>query len=129
MKNTAGQTTTKTLADLYRALDRHHAVTITYRDSKGAITVRTIEPFQVSTTSNGRIRVRAMCRLRRDARAFFIDEIESYTLHRIGFALERPASSTTSPPAPVHSENALIAYELERDTIATACRSRVGLAA
>ncbi|WP_331764813.1 WYL domain-containing protein [Streptomyces sp. NBC_01238] len=130
MRNTNRQTTTRTLADLYRALDRQNAVTITYRKEDGTETVRTIEPYSVRTTTNGSIIVRAMDRETGEARSFRADRIEAYTLHRSAFQIDRPAGDeTTANPAPAHSVAALIAYELERDTIAAAYRTRVALAA
>lgn len=116
MKLTAKQTQTKTLADLYRAIDRRFAVTITYRDEHGTETLRTIEPHDIRTTKAGRIQVRAMCRLRGDARSFYADRIVSYTCHRIAFVLELPeATSTAGHGIVVRSEKQLIARELGRD--------------
>jgi predicted DNA-binding transcriptional regulator YafY len=116
MRITKNQTTTRTLADLYRAIDRAHAVTITYRDDKGEETIRTIEPHDIRTTKAGRIQVRAMCRLRGDARSFYVDAIVSYTLHRIGFVLDRPEATTPAGRGiVVRSTAQLIARELGRD--------------
>lgn len=117
MKHCNRQTSTKTLADLYRALDRREAVTITYlKPGETEPTVRTIEPYDLRTTKSGRIRVHAMCRLRGEARAFYIDAILSYTLHRMAFVLER--DQATAPAVPVivvRSVAQLIARELGRD--------------
>jgi len=116
MKLTARQTQTKTLADLYRAIDRQHAVTITYLDEDGTETLRTIEAYDIRTTKAGRIQVRAMCRLRGDARGFFINQIKAYTLHRIAFVLDRPEATTPAGQGiVVRSEKQLIARELGRD--------------
>lgn len=116
MRITKNQTTTRTLADLYRAIDRAHAVTITYRDDKGEETIRTIEPHDIRTTKAGRIQVRAMCRLRGDARSFYVDAIVSYTLHRMGFVLDRPEATTPAGRGiVVRSTAQLIARELGRD--------------
>jgi hypothetical protein len=79
MRIVSQQSTTKTLADLFRALDHQHAVTITYLDEDGTETLRTIEPYDIRTTSNGRIEIRAMCRLRGDARSFYLHQIWSRT--------------------------------------------------
>ncbi|MFF0009553.1 WYL domain-containing protein [Streptomyces tibetensis] len=120
MKLTNRQTQTKTLADLYRAIDRQHAVTITYVDEKGETTVRTVEPFDIRTTKNGRIELRAMCRLRGDSRAFAVHRVVSYTLHRIGFVLDRPeATSPAGHGIVVRSAAQLIARELGRDYLPT----------
>ncbi|MFE4915771.1 WYL domain-containing protein [Streptomyces sp. NPDC056652] len=123
MKLTSRQTTTKTLADLYRALDNGRAVTITYTDKHGVTTIRTVEPFEISTTSKGEIRVHAMCRLAHaedptDAeRAFTVSRISEYTVHRMAFVLTRPKPTTYERPAPAPADDAhaLFFYELARD--------------
>jgi predicted DNA-binding transcriptional regulator YafY len=116
MKLTARQPQTKTLADLYRAIDGKRAMTLTYLDEKGEETVRTIEPYDIRTTKSGRIQVRAMCRLRGDARSFYVDQIKAYTLHRIGFVLDRPEATTPAGKGiVVRSAAQLIARELGRD--------------
>ena len=79
VKLTKRQPATKTIADLYRAIDRAQAVTITFRDADGNETIRTVEPWDLRTTKNGRIQLRAGCRLRGDARSFAVDQIVSYT--------------------------------------------------
>ena len=116
MKHTHTQTRTKTLADLYRAIDHQHAITITYVDETGDTTIRTIEPYDIRTTKNGSIRAHAMCRLRGDARSFDISRIVSYTCHRIAFVLDRPqATAPAGHGIVVRSANQLIARELGRD--------------
>lgn len=117
MKYTAKQATTKTLTDLYRALDHQHAVTITYLDRDGTESIRTIEPFDIRTTKSGRIEVRAMCRLRGEARGFALHRIVSYTCHRMAYVLDRPAPTkyVRPDPAPVTDAQALFFYELARD--------------
>jgi predicted DNA-binding transcriptional regulator YafY len=116
MKLTARQTQTKTLADLYRSIDKRYAVTITYRDADGTETIRTVEPWDLRTTKSGRIQLRAGCRLRGDARSFFVDQVVSYTTHRIGFVLEQPEATTPAGRGIVaRSEGQLIARELGRD--------------
>lgn len=116
MKHTSRQPQTKTLADLYRSIDRQHAVTITYVDADGTETIRTLEPWDIRTTKNGRIQLRAGCRLRGDARSFYVDQITAYTLHRIGFVLNRPEATTPAGKGiVVRSEKQLIARELGRD--------------
>lgn len=124
MKHTHRQTTRHTLTDLYRALDRQHAVTITYLRQDGTETIRTVEPFDVRTTKAGRILIRAMDRATGEARSFYVDAIRAYTLHRSAFVIDRPADTTPTRPAPAHSAGALIAYELNRDTITAALRAR-----
>jgi predicted DNA-binding transcriptional regulator YafY len=128
MRNTAQQTTTKTLADLYRAIDRQHVVTITYlKPGDTEPTVRTIEIAELRTTSvkirkdgsvkGGGIIVIAMCRLRGEAREFHLSGIVSYTVHRMAYVLDRPAPTKYVRPAPAPSTDAqaLFFYELARD--------------
>ncbi|MFJ4887759.1 WYL domain-containing protein [Streptomyces sp. NPDC088731] len=118
MKNTATQSSTKTLADLYRAMDRQNAVTITYlAPGDTEPTIRTIEIHEVRTTKNGGIVIVAMCRLRGEERQFHLSGVLSYTLHRIAFVLDRPAPTKYErpAPAPADSADALFFYELARD--------------
>ena len=152
MRITAKQTTTKTLTDLYRSLDRRQPVTVTYLkeetrevfavNSKGVATrrtirtgrlietVRTIEPYQIATTKAGEIIIRAMDRESGEARTFRLDRIHAYTIHRTAYTVERPADDTTVAPAPaiIRSTNQLIALELGRDYTPTT-RNRTALAA
>jgi predicted DNA-binding transcriptional regulator YafY len=140
MKLTARQPQTKTLADLYRAIDRQHAVTITYlKPGETDPTVRTIEISELRTTAvkisktgevrGGDIKVIAMCRLRGEAREFHLSGILAYTVHRIGYILTRPANTTyeATPTAPADDEMALIHFELERDPDDADYRPRVKL--
>ena len=127
MKLTARQPQTKTLADLYRAIDRQHAVTITYlKPGETEPTVRTIEAYELRTSAlkikrgqitGGGIMLLAMCRLRGEAREFHLSGILAYTVHRIGYVLTRPTNTTyePTPAAPADDETALIYFELERD--------------
>jgi predicted DNA-binding transcriptional regulator YafY len=125
MKLTAKQTTTKTLTDLYRAIDHQHAVTLTYRAEDGTETIRTIEPWDIRTTKAGRIQLRAGCRLRGDARSFYVDRIVSYTPHRIAFVLEQPQATTSAGRGiVVRSTNQLIARELGRDYLPRTATTR-----
>ncbi|NUQ95846.1 MAG: hypothetical protein HOY79_04555 [Streptomyces sp.] len=141
MKLTARQTTTKTLADLYKALDRQHAVTITYlKPGETEPTVRTIEIAELRTASlkvskgqisGGGISIVAMCRLRGERREFHLTGILAYTVHRIGYVLTMPANTTYHAPAPAPSDDAqaLFFYELARDQDDADYRPRVHLAA
>ncbi|MEU6925482.1 WYL domain-containing protein [Streptomyces sp. NPDC046631] len=118
MKNTNQQSSTKTLADLYRSLDRKHAVTITYlKPGEAEPTVRTVEIHEVRTTKNGGIVIIAMCRLRGDERQFHLSGVQAYTIHRIAYVLDRPAPTKYERPAPAPSTDAqaLFFYELARD--------------
>ncbi|MFJ8657420.1 WYL domain-containing protein [Streptomyces rochei] len=129
MRITSRQTTRKTLADLYRAIDRQHAVTITYRDADGTETIRTVEPWDIRTTKAGRIQLRAGCRLRGDARSFYVDQIASYTVHRIAFVLDRPEATTPAGHGIVaRSAAQLIARELGRDYLPARRLDRTDLA-
>ncbi|MGW6562593.1 WYL domain-containing protein [Streptomyces hydrogenans] len=116
MKITAGQTSTRTLADLIRAMDGQRAVTITYVDNKGDETVRTIEIHNVLTTSKGGIVLRAMCRARGEMRTFSVEQIVAYTVHRIRFVLSVPAEKEEIPLAHLaRTAQELVELELERD--------------
>lgn len=139
MKHTNRQTTTATLTDLYRALDRRQAVTITYLadetrhvfavNTKGVATrrtiktgrtvetVRSIEIHEVRTTSDGDIALVAMCRLRGEERQLRLSRIRSYTVHRTGYVLTRPEPTVyeREQPAPTHDAQALFLHELARD--------------
>ncbi|MFI8515292.1 WYL domain-containing protein [Streptomyces sp. NPDC085460] len=116
MKITAGQTSTRTLADLIRAMDGRRAATITYVDGKGEETVRTIEIHNVITTSKGGIVVRAMCRARGEMRTFSVEQIKAYTVHRIRFTLAVPAEKAEFPLAHLaRTAQELVDMELERD--------------
>lgn len=132
MRLTNRQATTKTLADLYRALDRRTAVTLTYLDQDGTETIRTIEIIDIRTTKSGRIQVRAMCRLRGDARSFYLHRVAAYTLHRSAYVLDRPEATTPAGRViVVRSTAQLIARELGRDYLphTTVTRDNTDLAA
>jgi len=89
-------------------------------DADGTETIRTVEPYDIRTTKAGRIRIHAMCRLRGDDRGFYIDQIVSYTLHRISFVLDRAEATTPAGRAiVVRSAAQLIARELGRDYLPT----------
>lgn len=114
MRITAKQATTKTLADLYNALDRQQPVTITYIKADGTQTIRTIELYDIRTTKAGAVIVKAMDRETGESRTFRLDRLVSYTVHRTAYLVARPESST--PAAPVATCPAtLIGRELARD--------------
>ncbi|MDK0525034.1 WYL domain-containing protein [Streptomyces sp. ML-6] len=118
MKHTNQQTTTKTLADLYRSLDRRTAVTITYlKPGEAEPTVRTIEVHEIRTTRAGGIVIVAMCRLRGEERQFHLSGVLAYTTHRIAYVLDRPEPTkyVRPTPAPTTDAQALFFYELARD--------------
>lgn len=114
MKRTARQTSARTLADLIRAMDGKRAVTVTYIDSDGEESVRTIEIHDIRTTSKGRIIVRAMCRMRGEMRTFHPERIVSYTIHRMRFVLDAPTGETRFTHA-AETEAELISLEMDRD--------------
>ncbi|MFE6462523.1 WYL domain-containing protein [Streptomyces cinereoruber] len=116
MKITAGQTLTRTLTALIRAMDGQRAATITYVDSKGEESVRTIEIHNILTTSKGGIIVRAMCRTRGEMRTFNLEQIKAYTIHRIRFVLAVPAEVEELPLAHLAvTAQEMVDLELERD--------------
>lgn len=130
MKLTATQTTTRTLTDFLRALDRKQAVTITYRDRKGDITVRTVELHEVHAKT-GDYELIVMCRLENTQRHLSLSGILSYTVHRMAYVLTRPEPTTYERPAPAPADDAdaLYIYELERDPDDADYRPRVKLTA
>jgi predicted DNA-binding transcriptional regulator YafY len=116
MRITKHQTSAQTLADMYRAADRHHPVTITYTKADGSTTIRTIETREIRTTKAGDIVLRAADRQSGELRTFRVDRIRSYTVHRTAYtvvlpAADRPAVAPMVPSTPA----ALIAYEIARD--------------
>ena len=139
MKHTNKQTSSKTLTDLLRALDHKQPVTATLlKEEKneagkktGALveTTRTLEIFDIRTTNAGHIIIKAMDRQTGEARTVRLDRILTYTTHRTTYTIERPTDDTPTPAAPTHSIAALIAYEINRDTIAAAYRKHSALAA
>lgn len=139
MRLTAKQNSTKTIADLYRALERQHAVTITYlKPGETEPTVRTIEIAELRTASlkvskrrisGGGIRIVAMCRLRGERREFHLSGVLSYTVHRMGYVLTMPDNTTYEAPEPQPADDAqaLFFYELARDPDDADYRPRVKL--
>ncbi|WP_331731625.1 hypothetical protein OG298_45430 (plasmid) [Streptomyces sp. NBC_01005] len=130
MKNTKTQTTTKTLADLYRSLDRQHAVTVSFlkeeKDDAGkktgrlVETVRTLEPYDIRTTHDGHIVIKAMDRDTGESRTVRLDRVLSYTCHRIAFGIDRPeATIPAGRVIVVRSAAQVIARELGRDYLPT----------
>lgn len=130
MKHTNRQTTTRTLADLYRAIDRQQPVSLTYTKGDGTTSVRTVEPYDLRTTAKGDIVLIGMDRESGERRSFRVDRISTYTRHTgTGFVVEREEEV----PAPVtpRSTNAIVARELGRDYYPTSAarRTRLALAA
>ncbi|MEU6016945.1 WYL domain-containing protein [Streptomyces sp. NPDC047515] len=126
MKHTNRQTSTRTLADLYRALDRKHVITVSFlkeeKDDAGkktgrlVETVRSLEPYDIRTTHDGHIVIKAMDRQTGESRTVRVDRMLTYTLHRIAFVLDRPEVTTPAGHViVVRSPAQLIARELGRD--------------
>jgi len=91
MRHTANETSTQTLTRLIKALDAKHPVTITYTKADGTQTIRTIEITDILVTAAGDIVLRAMDRETGEARSWRIDRIQTYTIHRTAYVIERPA--------------------------------------
>lgn len=113
MKHTNRQLSEATIADMYRAMDRRHPVTITYTKADGSTTVRTIEPYEIRTTKAGDIIVKAMDRQSGESRTFRTDRVVSYTVHRTAFLVERPDAGQA--PVTPRTAAGLTAYEIARD--------------
>ncbi|RLU81087.1 hypothetical protein CTZ27_33125 [Streptomyces griseocarneus] len=117
MKLTARQTSTDTLTDLARAMDRKQPVTITYTKADGTETVRTIEIYDIRTTKAGDLILKAMDRQSGESRTFRIDRLISYTVHRSSTYTvpveERP--SVTVELVEVHTPDELLCRELARE--------------
>ncbi|MFJ3699465.1 hypothetical protein ACIPW9_35975 [Streptomyces sp. NPDC090052] len=126
MKHTNQQQTTKTLADLYRSIDRQTVVTVSFlkeeKDDNGrktgrlVETVRSLEPYDIRTTREGHIVLKAMDRATGESRTVRLDRVIAYTLHRIAFVLDREEATTPAGTViVVRSAAQLIARELGRD--------------
>jgi len=87
VKLTKNETQTKTLTDLYRAIDKGFVVTLTFVDRDGEETIRTVEGHELRTTTDGDVILVAMCRLRGDERQFRISRVRAYTVHRMPYVL------------------------------------------
>jgi predicted DNA-binding transcriptional regulator YafY len=101
MKHTANETSTTTLTRLIKAADRQHPVTIAYlkeeKDENGrktgqlVETTRTIEIYDFTVSAAGDIVIKAMDRSTGEARSFRADRIQTYSIHRTRYLVERPA--------------------------------------
>ncbi|MEU9792911.1 WYL domain-containing protein [Streptomyces sparsogenes] len=111
------QTTTRTLTDLSRALDRKHPVTITYTKADGTETIRTIEIYDIRTTSKGDVILKAMDRQTGESRTFRVDRIQAYTIHRTAYVIERPAPTAADLGirVTVNTVDELVCRELARE--------------
>jgi predicted DNA-binding transcriptional regulator YafY len=115
MKLTKNQSDSRTLADMYRALDRQHPATITYIKADGSQTVRTIEIAEVRTTKAGDIILRAADRTSGELRTFRADRIKAYTIHRTTYLVDLPHAETRPAPVAPTTQAALTAFEIARD--------------
>lgn len=122
MKHTAKQGSDKTLADMYRALDRQHPVTITYVKADDTTTVRTIETYDIVTTKAGHITLKAMDRETGERRTFRLDRIVSYTIHRTTYVVALPETEEPVRPVAPSTPAALVAFEIGRDERPTTTR-------
>lgn len=113
MKRTARQLSETTIADFYRSMDRRHPITITYVKADGTETIRTIEPYDIRSTSTGAVIVKAMDRQSGESRTFRFDRLVSYTIHRTDYVVPVPADVQPAP-APATAEDITI-RELSRD--------------
>lgn len=117
VKLTKNQTTEATIADLYRATDRRHPITITYTKADGTVTIRTIEPYDIRTTRAGAVIVKAMDRQSGESRTFRADRITAYTRHAgATYHVERPADTIPTPvTVTVNTVDQVIAREMARE--------------
>ncbi|PZT71535.1 WYL domain-containing protein [Streptomyces sp. AC1-42T] len=124
MRHTAKQTNLRTLEDLYRALARQRPVTIqVLKEEKnehgrktGALveTLRTLEIYDLTTTADGRILIHGMDRETGEDRAFRLDRLLAYTVHRGTYTIERPAPEDSTERPEFADEADLIAFEIGR---------------
>ncbi|MCX4606871.1 hypothetical protein OG402_41320 [Streptomyces anulatus] len=135
MRHTNRQTVTQTLTDLYRALDKQRVVTLSFlKEEKGDTgkktgrlveDVRSLEVYDIRTTHDGRIVVKGMDRATGEARTVRVDRVRAYTVHRIGYALDRPEATTRARTViVVRSPAQLIARELGRDYLPRTATTR-----
>ncbi|WP_413102246.1 WYL domain-containing protein [Streptomyces sp. Inha503] len=117
MRITNRQTTTRTLTDLHRAWDRHHPATITYTKADGTETIRTIEIYDIRTTSKGDVIIKAMDRTSGESRTFRVDRIQAYTIHRTAYTVERatPTAADLGIRVTVNTVDELVCRELARE--------------
>ncbi|RPE40257.1 WYL domain-containing protein [Streptomyces sp. Ag109_O5-1] len=98
MRHTNRETTTQTLTRLIKALDAKHPVTITYVKADETTTVRTIEIYDIVVSAAGDIILKAMDRETGESRSFRLDRLVSYTVHRTGYTVARPAADEPTRP-------------------------------
>lgn len=113
MRITANQTSEKTLTDLARAMDRKQPVTITYVKADGTETIRTVELYDLKTTSKGHVIARAADRQSGEMRTWRLDRIVSYTVSRGRYLVQLPEAPAVAPQPSTPA--ALIAFEIARD--------------
>ncbi|WP_435058482.1 WYL domain-containing protein [Streptomyces sp. bgisy060] len=124
MKHTAKQTTLRTLEDLHKALARKRPVTIhalkEEKDERGrktgnlVETLRTLEIYDLTSTADGNILIHGMDRETGEDRAFRLDRLLAYTVHRIAYKIERPAPEADTERPEFAAEADFIAWEVAR---------------
>lgn len=108
MKRNTDETVTR--AAIIKAMRLQRPVTVTYVKADGTETVRTIEPFLITTNKAGDWYVRAMDRQSGEARSWRLDRIRFYSVggSRSRFVLPAYVSATqppvTEPQAPAEPE-------------------------
>jgi predicted DNA-binding transcriptional regulator YafY len=113
MRHTKNETTTQTLTRLIKALDANHPVTITYTKADGTETIRTIEIHDVIVTAAGDIVLRAADRDTAEMRSFRIDRIQTYTVHRTAYTVERPAADEPKTRVTIGLATVTVLYPID----------------
>ncbi|MDX2954592.1 WYL domain-containing protein [Streptomyces caniscabiei] len=113
MRHTNNETSTTTLTRLITALDKQHPVTITYTKADGSEAIRTIEIADILVTAAGDIVLRAMDRDTQEMRSFRIDRIQTYTVHRTAYVVERPAVDEPKTRTPQGLASVTVLYPVD----------------
>lgn len=81
------------IGDLHTAIMRERPITITYVTESGRTVVRTIEPYSIiKVESSGNHLLKTMDRESGQHRSWRLDRVQTYTVHRGRFLIERPES-------------------------------------
>jgi predicted DNA-binding transcriptional regulator YafY len=98
----------RTYADLRMAVDLKRPVVIDYYSADDTRTVRTIEPFEITTTRAGHRLVRCMDRMSHSIRGFRLDRITAYRVSprrgRFTISVPAPLTGPDKPPTPARWE-------------------------
>ena len=116
-RQTATRPQSVVVADLLRAADREHPVTIQYVAADGVATIRTVEPVEVVASASGELLLVAWCRLRGEKRTFRVSRLVAYTVHsRTGLFVvpqtDDEAPTLVFPPESDHEGTAAILADL-----------------